>query len=81
MEKLVNFFNWLKALPLWLRAVVLLLVASLALCLTLTSCGPTVHVSVKGTKDGVNISTTQTSSDSTSLNISVNPHINLQSSK
>lgn len=42
----------------------------------LAACGPTVKVSVKDTKEGVTISTTQSSSDSTSLNIQVNPNIN-----
>lgn len=42
----------------------------------LTACGPSVKVKVKGTKDGVTINTTQSASDSTSLNIQVNPNIN-----
>lgn len=42
----------------------------------LTACGPVVRVKVKGTRDGVNITTTQSASDSTSLNIQVNPNIN-----
>lgn len=45
--------------------------------LVATSCGPTVKVSVRGTKDGVNISTTQSASDSTSLKINVNPTVNI----
>lgn len=45
--------------------------------LVTTSCGPTVKVSVRGTKDGVNISTTQSASDSTSLRINVNPTVNI----
>lgn len=51
--------------------VILLVSASM-----LTACGPTVRVKVQGTKDGVNITTTQSASDSTSLNIQVNPNIN-----
>lgn len=42
----------------------------------LSACGPTVRVTVKGTRDGVNISTSQTSSDSSSVNIKVDPTIN-----
>lgn len=42
------------------------------------SCGPMVKVTVKGTKDGVNIQTTQSASDSTSLNINVNPTVNIK---
>lgn len=39
------------------------------------ACGPTVKVTVKGTKEGVNISTTQSASDSSSLDIHVAPNI------
>lgn len=46
------------------------------ICL-LSSCGPTVRVKISGTKDGVTVQTTQSASDSTGLNISVNPNINL----
>lgn len=42
----------------------------------LASCGPSVKVSVRGTKDGVTINTTQSASDSTALNITVNPNLN-----
>lgn len=48
-----------------------------ALFLTLCSCGPVVRVRITGTKDGVNVTTTQTARDSTGLNIQVNPNINL----
>lgn len=59
------------------KTAILCLVTSLAIMSMLScSCGPTVKVMVKGTKDGVNITTTQSSSDSTSLNIEVNPNIN-----
>ena len=43
----------------------------------LSSCGPVVRVKITGTKDGVTVNTTQTAHDSTGLNISVNPNINL----
>lgn len=43
----------------------------------LCSCGPTVRVKITGTKDGVTVNTSQTASDSTGLNIQVNPNINL----
>lgn len=59
------------------KIATLCLVISLAIMSMLScSCGPTVRVMVKGTKDGVNITTTQSASDSTSLNIEVNPNIN-----
>lgn len=47
------------------------------ICLVmLASCGPVVKVKITGTKDGVNVTTTQTARDSTGLNIAVNPNIN-----
>lgn len=44
----------------------------------LCSCGPVVRVKITGTKDGVNVTTTQTAKDSTGLNIQVNPNINFK---
>lgn len=44
----------------------------------LSACGPTVRVKITGTKDGVNVTTTQTAKDSTGLNIQVNPNINFK---
>lgn len=50
----------------------------IAFAILFSACGPVVRVSVKGTKDGVNITTTQSASDSTALNIQVNPNINFK---
>lgn len=75
MEKLVKFFDWLKTLPLWLRSIVLLLIAALILIFS-TSCGQTVRVTVKDTPNGVMVSTTQNRKDSTGTNVNVNPTIN-----
>ena len=47
------------------------------LLFSVLSCGPVVRVKITGTKDGVNVTTTQSASDSTALNIEVNPNINL----
>lgn len=44
----------------------------------LSSCGPTVRVRIQGTKDGVTVNTTQSASDSTGLNIQINPNINFK---
>lgn len=46
------------------------------LSMLISSCGPTVKVNIKGTKDGVTVTTTQHAQDSSSLNIHVNPNIN-----
>ena len=48
------------------------------LLVCLSACGPVVRVKITGTKDGVSVNTTQTAHDSTGLNITVNPNINLQ---
>lgn len=75
-EKIKIFLTWLKKLPSWLRAVILLLGASLTFVLSLSSCGQTVKVTVKDTPNGVSISTTQTKADSSSTSIKINPTIN-----
>lgn len=78
MEKFKNLLSWLKTLPVWLRCLILALVAGLILCLSLTSCGQTVKVTVRDTTNGVEISTTQTKRDSSGTNIHINPNISYQ---
>ena len=77
MDKFKAFLTWLVAKPLWLRAVLLAIMAIALFFLTL-SCGQTVRVTVKDTPQGVSISTTQTSKDSSGTNISINPNINFK---
>lgn len=50
----------------------------IVLLIALSACGPVVRVKITGTKDGVNVTTTQSASDSTALNIQVNPNINFK---
>lgn len=78
MEKFKNLLSWLKTLPVWLRSLILALVAGLIFCLSLTSCGQTVKVTVRDTTNGVEISTTQTKRDSSGTNIHINPNISYQ---
>lgn len=75
---LLSLYERLKSLPLWLRAVALVLVASLVLVFTFTSCGPTVRVSARSTTDMVSISVSQSITDSTGVAVSVNPTINFK---
>lgn len=77
MDKLLKFFEWLKVLPLWLRAIVLVLIASLVLIFSV-SCGQTVRVTVRDTPNGVSVSTTQNRKDSTGTNVNINPTIHYQ---
>lgn len=78
MDNFNKLLSWLKTLPIWLRSIVLLALSAIVLIasMSLYACGPVVKVSVRGTKDGVTINTTQSASDSSSLNIQVNPNIN-----
>lgn len=76
MEILKNLMTYLKSLPVWLRAIVLALIAGLLLCLSLVSCGQTVKVTVKDTPNGVSISTSQNRADSSSTSIQIKPTIN-----
>ena len=75
IDKFTKFFSWLVGLPSWLRAVVLVLIAALIFCFTLTSCGQTVKVTVRDTTSGVQITTSQDKRDSSATNISINPNI------
>lgn len=75
MENLSKLWNWLKTLPFWLRAVVLLLLGLLALVFT-TSCSTMSRVIVKETTSGVTITTTQSADQQNSTSIHVNPTLN-----
>lgn len=75
MESLSKIWDWLKTLPLWLRAVVLLLVGILALVFSV-SCSTMSRVIVKDTTSGVTITTTQSADQQNSTSIHVNPTLN-----
>lgn len=75
MESLSKIWNWLKSLPVWLRAVVLLLVGILALIFSV-SCSTMSRVIVKETASGVTITTTQSADQQNSTSIQVNPTLN-----
>lgn len=75
MEKLKALLSFLSNLPIWLRSVILALVAGLIFCLTLTSCGQTVRVTVRDTSSGVQITTQQDKRDSSATNITISPNI------
>lgn len=73
-----TFWNTLVSLPIPSKIVSVLALAAIVLAILLSSCscGQLVKVSVKGTPDGVTISTTQTKKDSSALDIKVNPTLN-----
>lgn len=75
MQSLFKIWNWLKTLPVWLRAVVLLLVGILALIFSV-SCSTMSRVIVKETTSGVTITTTQSADQQNSTSIQVNPTLN-----
>lgn len=76
LDLLTKLLTYLRSLPVWLRAVLLALVAGVLLCLSLSSCGQTVRVTVKDTPNGVSISTSQNRADSSGTSIKINPTIN-----
>lgn len=77
-ETLKKIWESLKNLPLWLRAVVLLLVAALVLIST-ASCGPSTKVVTRtDNKSSVNISITQPSTNDTDVNVDAKPEVNVQ---
>lgn len=76
MENLQKIWNWLKTLPVWLRAVVLLLVGILTLIFSV-SCSTMSRVIVKETTSGVTITTSQSADEQNSTSIQVNPTLNL----
>lgn len=75
MDSLSKLWDWLKTLPVWLRAVVLLLVGILALIFSV-SCSTMSRVIVKETTSGVTITTSQSADQQNSTSIQVNPTVN-----
>lgn len=72
----MKLWTFLKSLPVWLRSLILALIAGLIMCLSLSACGQTVRVTVKDTPNGVSISTSQNRADSSGTSIKIEPTIN-----
>lgn len=76
MENASKFISWLKSLPVWLRAVVLALVAGLLLIasISFSACGLTravVHNGANGTSTEIRITTNNPTSVSASPNVTL----------
>lgn len=74
MENLSKLWTWLKTLPVWLRAIVLALVAALALIasMSLSACGMTravVHNGAHGTSTEIKITTANPTTVTASPNV------------
>lgn len=78
MENTNKFFSWLRTLPIWLRAIVLALIAGLALIASMSmyACGSTravVHNGANGTTTEIRITTNNPTSVDVSPNVKLNP--------
>lgn len=72
MENLSKFWSWLKTLPIWLRAIVLALLAALALIasLSFTACGtPKTVATVQNVNPNSAVTVTMTVSNSTATTV------------
>lgn len=74
MENLTKLFKWLQTLPIWLRAVVLVLIVALTFIasMSLTACGTTravVHNGATGTSTEIKITTNNPTSVTASPNV------------
>lgn len=75
MEKIISFFAWLKTLPIYLRAIVLILISALVLIasMSLSACGTTravVKNGATGTATEIKITTNNPTTVSASPNVS-----------
>lgn len=78
----MNFWNWLRTLPLWLRAIVLFLLAALSLIASMNfvACGtPKTTATVTNVNPNSSVTVTMTVSNSTSTTPTVDatPSVNL----
>lgn len=76
MENLSKLWTWLKTLPVWLRAIVLILVSALALIasMSLSACGTTravVHNGAHGTSTEIKITTANPTTVTASPNVTL----------
>lgn len=81
MDNSSKFFAWLKTLPVWLRAVVLVLIAALALIFSVsfTSCGtPKTVATVQNVNPNSSVIVTMSVSNSTTSSTSTDatPSVN-----
>lgn len=80
MELITKLWSWLKTLPIWLRAVALVLVASLALIMSMAfvSCGtPKTVATVQNVNPNSTVTVSMSVSNSTTNTTDVPPTINL----
>lgn len=76
----ISFYSWLKTLPLWLRAIVLLLISGLALIvsMSISACGSTTRATIRNMADSTSTSVTITTNNPTNWqvtpNVSLTPH-------
>ena len=78
MECIQKIWSWLLSLPLWLRSIVIVLLAGLALIasMSLTACGVTravVHNGATGTTTEIKISTSNPTTVTASPNVKFEP--------
>lgn len=83
MDTLIKIFSWLKTLPIWLRAIVLALLAGLALIasLSLSACGtPKTVATVQNVNPNSTVTVTMSVSNSTTSSTSTDttPSVNFQ---
>lgn len=72
MDKFIELWNWIKTLPIWLRAIVLTLVAVLALIasMSFSACGtPKTVATVQNVNPNSSVTVTMTVSNSTSSTV------------
>lgn len=76
MENLKKLLQWLKTFPIWIRAVLLLLITAFLLLLSLNSCGSTTKAVVSNPKDSTVTKITITTNNPSEFNI--NPDTDLE---
>lgn len=79
MEKLNNFISWLKTLPVWMRAIVLVAVSAIALIasMSLSACGPVIKATMKQIFPESTTTITISNSSNTDVNTTANPNLSV----
>lgn len=83
METIKKFFTWIKSIaPIWVRALLLLLLAGVLFIMTLTSCGASKStVRVYNRADSTTTTVSVSNGDGGSTTVNVTPSIQIDSTR
>lgn len=80
MENFTKFWSWIQTLPIWLRAIVLALIATLAFLASLSfvACGTTTRAITHNKAEGTTTTISITTSNTSPIEVNTSPNVQLK---